>query len=194
MKVFYPDNVFLIRGNHETQEMTAIYGFKDECALRHPQTGIYDDFIKTFEWLPLATVVGSQIFCVHGGLSEMCEEVEQIKKLGRPLRVPDHGFVFDLLWSDPKDGTSEYEPSARGARTYGNDAVEMFLYNNRLDFIVRAHETAQQGWYFPFKNSEQVITLFSAPNYGGTGNYGAIMKVAEDLKCSFEILAPAETS
>ena len=31
LKLRYPKNIFLLRGNHEGQEMTEKYGFKEEC-------------------------------------------------------------------------------------------------------------------------------------------------------------------
>jgi hypothetical protein len=61
----------------------------------------------------------------------------------------------------------------------------VFLYTNKLQYIVRAHETAPRGFAFPFADEGMVITVFSAPNYGGTGNLGAIMHVGEDMTVNF---------
>ena len=33
-KILYPNNIFLMRGNHEFQDMTDHYGFKEECYRR----------------------------------------------------------------------------------------------------------------------------------------------------------------
>ena len=45
------------------------------------------------------------------------------------------------------------------------------------------------GYEFLF--NRQLVTIFSAPDYMGQyGNYGAIMVVDEDLKCSFELIKP----
>ena len=38
---------------------------------------------------------------MHGGLSPELTNMEQIKKIVRPVDVPDTGLLCDLLWSDP---------------------------------------------------------------------------------------------
>jgi serine/threonine-protein phosphatase PP1 catalytic subunit len=64
-----------------------------------------------------------------------------------------------------------------------------FLKANDLDLVCRAHQVVEDGYEFCHK--KRVVTLFSAPNYCGEfDNSGAIMKISEDLECSFIILKP----
>jgi serine/threonine-protein phosphatase PP1 catalytic subunit len=63
LKVLYPTQVFLLRGNHECKEMTAIYGFRDNCVELYDE-GLWHQFLHVFECLPLAAVVGNSIFYV----------------------------------------------------------------------------------------------------------------------------------
>ena len=64
-----------------------------------------------------------------------------------------------------------------------------FLKDNTFDLIVRSHQVVEMGYEFMF--NRQLVTIFSAPNYlGEYRNYGAVMVVDEDLKCSFEIIKP----
>jgi serine/threonine-protein phosphatase PP1 catalytic subunit len=45
------------------------------------------------------------------------------------------------------------------------------------------------GYEFLFNKT--LVTIFSVPNFlGEYDNFGAVMVIAEDLKCSFELLKP----
>jgi serine/threonine-protein phosphatase PP1 catalytic subunit len=101
-KVKYPENFFLLRGNHETASINRIYGFYDECKRRY-NIKLWKTFIDLFNCLPIAAVVENAIFCTHGGLSPDLKDLDQLRKIERPLDVPDSGLICDLLWSDPDD-------------------------------------------------------------------------------------------
>jgi diadenosine tetraphosphatase ApaH/serine/threonine PP2A family protein phosphatase len=166
--------------------MTSQYGFSDECAERFPNKHLWNDFLDVFNYLPLAAIVERALFCVHGGITEPLDDVNIIDKFTRPLKMPASGLVFDLLWSDPDPECPTFGLSARNVATYGAEATECFLYDNDLKYVIRAHETARYGYAMPFGDLGMVITVFSAPNYGGTGNLGAIMIVGEDLTLTFK--------
>ncbi|KAJ1642860.1 serine/threonine protein phosphatase Pzh1, partial [Coemansia asiatica] len=112
-KIKFPDNFFLLRGNHECANVTRVYGFYDECK-RRCNVKVWKAFMNTFNALPVAAVVASKIFCVHGGLSPDLISMDQIRQLARPCDVPDHGVLNDLLWSDPSDSAADWEENERG--------------------------------------------------------------------------------
>ncbi|GLD93968.1 hypothetical protein PINS_up002573 [Pythium insidiosum] len=190
-KIKYPENFFILRGNHECASINRIYGFYDECKRRY-SIKIWKTFTDCFNCLPVAAVVDEKIFCMHGGLSPELSQMEQIKLLLRPTDVPDSGLLSDLLWADPDKDIMGWGENDRGISfTFGADIVRQFLKRHDLDLICRAHQVVEDGYEFFAKR--QLVTLFSAPNYCGEfDNAGAMMSVDENLMCSFQILKPAE--
>ncbi len=67
-KIKYPENIFLLRGNHECSTINKIYGFYDECIKRY-SVKIWKIFSECFNYMPICALINHRIFCVHGGLS-----------------------------------------------------------------------------------------------------------------------------
>ena len=99
-KIKYPENFFLLRGNHECAGINRIYGFYDECRRRF-SVKMWKQFCNTFNCLPCCAVIDDKIICMHGGLSPELSQMEQIANIARPCDVPDTGLLCDILWADP---------------------------------------------------------------------------------------------
>ncbi|KAI9014155.1 Metallo-dependent phosphatase-like protein [Hyaloraphidium curvatum] len=188
-KIKYPENFFILRGNHECASVNRVYGFYDECK-RRCNIKLWKSFTDVFNCLPVAAVVAGKIFCVHGGLSPSLNTMDDIRALQRPTDVPDFGLLNDLLWSDPSETAVDWEDSERGVSyCFGRAIVQDFLQKNDLDLVCRAHMIVEDG--YEFFGNRILVTIFSAPNYCGEfDNNGAVMSVNEELLCSFEILTP----
>uniref|UniRef100_A0A2K6SDZ7 Serine/threonine-protein phosphatase n=1 Tax=Saimiri boliviensis boliviensis TaxID=39432 RepID=A0A2K6SDZ7_SAIBB len=190
-KIKYPENFFLLRGNHECASINRIDGFYDECKRRY-NIKRWKTFTDCFNCLPIAAIVDEKIFCCHGALSPDLQSMEQIRRTMRPTDVPDQGLRCDLLWSDPDKHVQGWGENDRGVSfTFGAEVVAKFLHKHDLDLICRAHQAIEDGYEFFAKR--QLVTLFSAPNYCGEfDNAGAMMSVDETLMGSFQILRPAD--
>jgi len=191
LKIKHPDRFFLLRGNHESDSINRLYGFYDECKRRY-SIRLWKKFTECFNCMPIAALVGDRILCMHGGLSPDLHSVDQIRKIQRPLTIPDTGFICDLVWSDPERDVSGWGENERGVSyVFGADVVTHFLEKQDLDLICRAHQVVEDGYEF-FAN-RKLVTVFSAPNYCDEfDNSAAIMSVGADLACSFKIMQPAE--
>ncbi|KAJ7954718.1 Serine/threonine-protein phosphatase [Quillaja saponaria] len=190
-KIKYPENFFLLRGNHECASVNRIYGFYDECKRRF-NVRLWKIFTDCFNCLPVAALIDEKILCMHGGLSPDLHNLNQIRNMKRPTDVPETGLLCDLLWSDPSKDIQGWGVNDRGVSyTFGADRVTDFLQKQDLDLICRAHQVVEDGYEF-FAN-RQLLTIFSAPNYCGEfDNAGSMMTVDENLLCSFQILKPAD--
>lgn len=139
-KIKYPDNFFLLRGNHECASINRIYGFYDECKRRF-SVRLWRLFTDCFNCLPVAALIDDKILCMHGGLSPDLQAMEQIREIERPVDVPDQGLLCDLLWSDPDREIRGWGENDRGVSyTFGADKVAEFLRKHNLDLICRAHQ------------------------------------------------------
>lgn len=189
-KIKYPKRFFLLRGNHECASINRIYGFYDECKRRF-NIKLWKTFTDCFNCLPIAGIIDSTIFCVHGGLSPNFTDLKQIENFVRPMEIPDQGLAADLLWSDPDEDITGWGENDRGVSwTFGGDIVNSFLKQHNFSLVARAHQVVEDGYQFFQKR--KLVTLFSAPNYCGEfDNAGGVMSVSESLLCSFSILKPA---
>ncbi|KAG0626776.1 hypothetical protein M758_2G150700 [Ceratodon purpureus] len=197
LKIEYPTNVHLIRGNHEAADINALFGFRIECIERMGERdGIWawQRINQLFNWLPLAALIEKKIICMHGGIGRSINYVRQIEDLQRPITMEAGSVVLmDLLWSDPteNDSVEGLRPNARGPGlvTFGPDRVMEFCKNNDLQLIVRAHECVMDG--FERFAQGHLITLFSATNYCGTANNaGAILVLGRDLVVVPKLIHP----
>jgi serine/threonine-protein phosphatase PP1 catalytic subunit len=194
-KIKYPENFFLLRGNHESPSICRIYGFYDECKRRY-NLKMWKQFIDVFNCLPVCARVDDKVLCMHGGLSqEMLNDDADLNKLVdtlvRPADIPDSGFLCDLLWADPMPDGFGFGPNDRGVSvSFGADVVQKILGKEDLDLVVRAHQVVEDG--YEFFAGRQLVTIFSAPNYCGEfDNAASVLSIDENLQCSFQVLKPA---
>ncbi|CAH2043324.1 unnamed protein product, partial [Iphiclides podalirius] len=190
LKVRYRERITILRGNHESRQITQVYGFYDECLRKYGNASVWKHFTDLFDFLPLTALVDGQIFCLHGGLSPSIDTLDHIRALDRVQEVPHEGPMCDLLWSDPDD-RGGWGISPRGAGyTFGQDISETFNHSNGLTLVSRAHQLVMEG--YNWCHDRNVVTIFSAPNYCyRCGNQAAIMELDDALKYSFLQFDPA---
>lgn len=183
-KLLYPNSFHMTRGNHETNNMNNIYGFKGEL-VKKVDTSIYDAFSSCFNWLPLAYCIQRKVLVVHGGLfSQDGVTLDDIRRISRNCQPPDSGLMCELLWSDPQVGRGR-APSKRGVGlSFGPDVSHRFLEENGLTHLIRSHEVKQNG--YEMMHDGKVITVFSAPNYcDQVGNKAAFIRINHAVNMDF---------
>uniref|UniRef100_A0A2C9JUS8 Serine/threonine-protein phosphatase n=1 Tax=Biomphalaria glabrata TaxID=6526 RepID=A0A2C9JUS8_BIOGL len=120
LKAKWPDKIVLLRGNHESRQITQIYGFYGKF-LNTLLSGL-EVFIFIFISFQCINknyfqIIDEVILCVHGGLSPDIKTIDQIRTIERNQEIPHKGafcgkffcsgykFMFDeklvTVWSAP---------------------------------------------------------------------------------------------
>lgn len=186
LKVRYPDRIALIRGNHESRQITTVYGFYDECVRKYGSVNVWRYCCEVFDYLALGAIVGGSVFCVHGGLSPEIDSVNQIRVIDRKQEVPHEGGMCDLLWLDPED-VNGWAILPRGAGfLFGGNEVRQFLHKNDVALIARAHQLVMEGYKELFDGG--LVTVWLAPNYCyRCGNVALVLTITDSLERQYKV-------
>jgi len=191
LKVLLPERVWLVRGNHEDRLMNQKYGFQQEC---HERLGkdwgqqVFDVIQKAFDQLPLGAVIADRVLVVHGGIGDGLWKVNDLKNIKRPLPEQPDRWIHNILWSDPieddakdAEGVFGVHDSPRGGITarFGWNVTKTFCARNGLGLIVRSHQSKRDSIGFDIMHDNLLIRVFSARDYEGHGNDGAVLNICE---------------
>ncbi len=209
LKLKYPDQIFLLRGNHEDRAINAVYGFGDECRARLHEDikspdSVYQAINNAFSWLPLAAIIEDKILCIHGGIGPNIRHVEDLLRVARPIDLAqdnatkDQGVLMDALWSDPTACDTELgyrrnfirdNGGSESIMKFGPDRVDHFLETNKLELIIRGHEIALDG--FDTFAGGKLITVTSCTNYCGKHNNSAcILAIQKTFEIAPKLILP----
>ncbi|KAH8042682.1 hypothetical protein HPB51_025314 [Rhipicephalus microplus] len=159
-KILAPDKFYLLRGNHEVRSVQKMFTFYTECVNKFGErvgVEVWEQINACFDVMPIAAVVDTKVFCVHGGIPPPWlggGYLAAINQIPKPLNDPESqsSLAWELMWSDPisteADQQRDFVPNMkRGtAHMFSAEALEEFLARNELSHVVRAHEVQQAGF------------------------------------------------
>mmetsp|Transcript_117107 Transcript_117107/g.303774 ORF Transcript_117107/g.303774 Transcript_117107/m.303774 type:complete len:509 (-) Transcript_117107:64-1590(-) len=194
LKIAYPSNVFLNRGNHEDAHMNAKYGFQGAvfAALGEQGPDIFERIVAAFSYLPLASLIEDKILVVHGGIGDGKWTLDDLRRVRRPLKHADlqidcNQWLWNLLWSDPIEDDENASssrlfgihssPRGKLAVKFGWNVTQAFCAANGLDLVIRSHQAKREGLGFDVMHNESLIRVFSARDYEGHDNDCAVLSI-----------------
>ena len=207
LKARWPAHITLLRGNHESRQITQVYGFYDECQRKYGNSNAWRYCVEVFDFLTTCALIEGRVMCVHGGLSpdirtldqagppraaatgpshraanpRILSKLLQIRTIDRVREVPHEGPFCDLMWSDPEE-IETWAVSPRGAGwLFGSQVTQEFNQINGLELICRAHQLVQEGLKYMWPD-KILVTVWSAPNYCyRCGNVASILRFKDNM-------------
>lgn len=121
LKLKFPGHVTLLRGNHESRQITQVYGFFDEinrCVTsqvsgsfgaaqlsflladtsKYGNASVWRFCVSCFDNFGIGAIIDGKVMCVHGGLSPDIRTIDQIRAINRQEEIPHEGAFCDLVW------------------------------------------------------------------------------------------------
>jgi len=203
LKAVYPDQVFLNRGNHEDPQQNthmAAVGLLAQCQHRLGEAlgnNVFRQVHRTFEYLPLGTLIDNMILVVHGGIGDGQWDLSLLRSYRRPAsmdEIQQSPALYNILWSDPipDDETDPdeifgvHDSPRDGHRktiiSFGKDCTDAFCERNNLEMIVRSHQAFRRGCGYEVMHGGRCMRVFSARDYENMGNDGAVLSVEAGTK------------
>lgn len=178
LKLAFPNQTILLRGNHEAPEdllasphnlpLQFEFKFKEKWKKAYAETR------ELFNHLYNAVFVEERYLMVHGGLSPRISSIQDLEQA--ISKCSGENFLEDLLWSDPDDIMRGTHPSPRGAgKLFGENVTQTVLDKLGVKILIRGHEPADEG--FKIDHDSMVLTLFSRKGFPYFNKQGAYLEI-----------------
>jgi diadenosine tetraphosphatase ApaH/serine/threonine PP2A family protein phosphatase len=185
LKLLFPQQVILMRGNHEGPQDLLAYPH-DLPMQFHEKFGgkwknAYSKIQELFNHLYNAVIIEKRYLMIHGGLPAQAKTIEDLAYAH--IEHPKRRLLEDMLWSDPTETIKEVCESPRGAgKLFGENITNEVLKRFDVKILIRGHEPCRDG--FKINHGGKVLTLFSRKGQPYFNVQGAFLKV--ELSEKFE--------
>lgn len=185
LKLMFPEQVILMRGNHEGPEdlLVSPHELPLEFQMKFGEKWqeVYSTIRSLFDCLYNAVLVEERYLMIHGGLPHQAKTIEDLAQAHR--LHPKERFLEEMLWSDPDEMVEETCASPRGAgRRFGKKITNEILDRFNVKILIRGHEPSAEG--FKINHNGKILTLFSRKSLPYFKAYGAYLYL--DLSKKFE--------
>ncbi len=174
-----PERIFMLRGNHESDEVAQKYGFYTEVT-KKLSFDVYSKYLEVFQVLPMAAYNSEGVFACHGGIPEGVSSIDDIQICNRFNYDFPSDILFQLAWNDPKEADFRFAANSRGKRVkaFGRKAFNEFSENLGVEIMIRAHEVVPEGYKKFFDG--RLVSVFSSA-YRGVA-IPSVLRLGGDFK------------
>ena len=177
LKLAFPRQVVLLRGNHEAP--TDLLGVPHDLPIRFQNrfgeawTQAYEKIRALHACLYNAVYVEDRYLMLHGGLSPNITGLQDIAQAQENCK---EAVLEDILWNDPDEKVRDVSFSPRGAgKLFGKKVTTQVLECLNAKILIRGHETSNAG--FKINHGGKVLTLFSRKGAPYFNRYGAYLQL-----------------
>lgn len=175
LKELFPNQVVLMRGNHEGPDDLLAYPHDLPSHLQRKfgrdSSRIYEKIRGLFNLLYNGVVIEDRCILLHGGAPSQANTPEDVAYAHE--KHPKEPHLEEILWSDPVDGLKGAYRSPRGAgKLFGEDITDKILSIFNVNALIRGHESSAKG--YKTNHHGKVLTLFSRkgpPYFNEQGAY-----------------------
>jgi len=177
LKLAFPKQVVLLRGNHEGPEhlIASPHDLPVQFQERFGEDWqrVYTKTRSLWACLYNAVYVEDRFLMVHGGVSP---EIGSLQDIARANDRRNEILEEDLIWSDPAEGMQGFSFSPRGAgKLFGDDVTKNVLERLGARILIRGHEPSNTG--FKINHDGKILTLFSRKGAPYFNRYGAYLQL-----------------
>ncbi len=178
LKLLFPENVILMRGNHEGPEDLSVSPY-DLPAQFHARFG--GEWEKPhlkikglFSFLYNAVLIKGQFLILHGGPPCQAKTIDDLAHAH--TRHPQERLLEEMLWNDPIEAIEGVCESPRGAgRLFGERVTREALKRFKANTLIRGHEPCQKG--FKINHHGKALTIFSRKGSPYLNSQGAYLDI-----------------
>jgi len=177
IKSSFPNNMFMLRGNHEAYHRFPFSAFDFLRDLQNKfddsgETLYKNTMVPFFDSLSGICEINGFSLLVHGGLP-VVKDMEFFRNYKFRLSdmKSDDRLLEEILWNDPREFTDrDWQASNRGLGKYfGINITKNWLNHTNTKLIIRGHEPCMG---YKFNHDNKVMTLFSSkdpyPKFGSS--------------------------
>jgi protein phosphatase len=177
LKLAFPRQVVLLRGNHEAPKDLLGYPhdlpFQFQNRFGEDWKTAYEKTRALFAYLYNAVFVEDRYLMVHGGVSP---EITSLQDIAQAQENHSEALLEDLLWSDPDESEQGISSSPRGAgKLFGKKVTKEVLGKLNAKILIRSHESSDIG--YKINHDGKVLTLFSRKGSPYFNRYGAYLQL-----------------
>jgi diadenosine tetraphosphatase ApaH/serine/threonine PP2A family protein phosphatase len=183
LKTLFPENVILMRGNHEGPPDLLAYPHDLPAHLENKfgikSSEAYSKLRELFNHLYTGVIIKDRYILFHGGVPSLATTIDDIAFAH--IKHPRSPHLEEILWNDPWNKTKGTIASPRGAgRLFGEDVTNKFLRLLNVKVLIRGHQSCPEG--YKTDHNGKVLTLFSRKGAPYTNIQGAYLYIDRSTK------------